>query len=68
MVLLSSERRVHLLRADGRIIDHFLTAEAVVGLALQPNGARLELGVIHPKQAVRYAIDWNAVDESSQGP
>lgn len=60
--VLSGKQTIHILRADGRIIDHFRTAEPVVGLSLQPNGARLELTVIHPRQAIRYAIDWNAAD------
>lgn len=61
--VLSGTQTIHLLRADGRIIDHFRTAEPVVGLSLQPNGARIELTVVHAGQAVRYAIDWNAVGE-----
>jgi hypothetical protein len=47
-----------LLRADGRIIDHFRSSDVVVGLALQPNGSRLELSIVHPGHAVRYAVDW----------
>ncbi|MCA9182460.1 MAG: hypothetical protein KDA51_13435, partial [Planctomycetales bacterium] len=61
--VLSGTQTIHLLRADGRIIDHFRTAEAVVGLSLQPNGLRIELTVVHAGQAVRYAVDWNAVGE-----
>lgn len=60
--VLSGTRTIHILRADGRIIDHFRNAEPVVGLALQPNGARLELTIIHPRQAIRYALDWNTAD------
>lgn len=60
--VLSGQQTIHILRADGRIIDHFRSADPVVGLALQPNGARLELTVIHPRQAIRYALDWNTVD------
>ncbi len=59
--VLSGTQTIHVLRADGRIIDHFRAAEPVVGLSLQPNGARLELGVVHAGQAVRFAVDWNAV-------
>lgn len=61
--VLSGKQTIHLMRADGRIIDHFRTAQPVVGLSLQPNGARLELSVVHAGQAVRYAVDWNAVGE-----
>lgn len=60
--VLSGQQTIHILRADGRIIDHFRTADPVVGLALQPNGARLELTVVHLRQAIRHAIDWNAAD------
>ena len=58
--VLSGANTVHLLRADGRIIDHFRSSDVVVGLALQPNGSRLELSIVHPGQAVRYAVDWRA--------
>ena len=57
--VLSDKQTVHLLRADGRIVDHFRTIEPVAGLSLQPNGARLELSLIHAGQAVRYAVDWS---------
>ena len=60
--VLSGQQTIHILRADGRIIDHFRTVEPVVGLVLQPNGARLELTVVHPRQAIRYAMDWKAAD------
>ncbi len=60
--VLSGLQTIHILRADGRVIDHFRTAEPVVGLSLQPNGARLELTIVHPRQAIRYAMDWNAAD------
>jgi hypothetical protein len=56
--VLSGANTVHLLRADGRIIDHFRSSDVVVGLALQPNGSRLELSIVHPGHAVRYAVDW----------
>ncbi|MEO8270522.1 MAG: hypothetical protein ABI557_12435, partial [Aureliella sp.] len=61
--LLSGKQTIHVLRADGHIIDHFRTEEPVVGLSLQPNGAKLELSVVHPGQAVRYAVDWDAGNE-----
>ena len=61
--VLSGKQTIHILRADGRIIDHFRTTESVVGLSLQPNGARLELSVVHAGQAVRYAVNWNKTSE-----
>lgn len=54
----TSDNTIHLLRADGLIIDHFRPSEEVVGLALAANGERLELSLVHPRQIVRYAVDW----------
>ncbi len=62
----SQSQTVHLLRADGRIIDHFRTDQPVVGLALVANGERLELTILHPQHMVRYAIVWNVLSSSSQ--
>ncbi len=54
----TSDNTIHLLRADGLIIDHFRPTEPVVGLALAPHGERLELTLVHAQQKVRYALDF----------
>lgn len=55
----TADNTVHLLRADGLIIDHFRVAEPLVGIALTPNGERLELALVHARETVRYSVDWH---------
>ncbi len=57
--LSSGDNTIHLLRADGQVIDHFRPNDPVVGLALAANGVRLELTVVHSRESIRYAVDWN---------
>jgi hypothetical protein len=53
----TTDHTVHVLRADGLLIDHFRPELPVVGLSLLPNGARLELILVHPDERIRYALD-----------
>jgi hypothetical protein len=53
----TTDHTIHLLRADGLLIDHFRPELPVVGVSLVPNGARLELVIVHPDERMRYALD-----------
>lgn len=54
----TADNTIHLLRADGLIIDHFRVAEPLIGVALTPNGDRLELTLVHSRETVRYSVEW----------
>ncbi len=51
-------RIVHFLRADGRIIDHFVAQHELRGLTLVPSGDHLELSLLLDEEAVRYEVRW----------
>lgn len=57
--LSTADNTIHLMRADGLIIDHFRVAEPLIGVAVTPNGERLELTLVHTRQTVRYSVDWH---------
>ena len=48
---------VHIMRADG-LTDHFRLSVPFVGLALLPQGDRLQLSVAHTQTIVTYDLQW----------